>query len=199
MREISPGEFVRRIKESMDYEDSKFAFFLGAGASISSGIPGAATLVRDWLPRLKNLKTGSEENILEWAEKEFQDYSDDDAAIFYGQVIEELFDTAQKRQREIERLIERKDPAFGYAVLAQLVSHERYGPHCNIVLTTNFDDLVADALYLYTNKKPLVITHDSLVGFVRVTGTRPLVLSSTAMLDSRPRTPFSRPRSSTMR
>jgi hypothetical protein len=53
---------------------------------------------------------------------------------------------------------------------------EECGEHCNIILTTNFDDMVADALYLYTNKKPIVIFHESLAGFVKISDTRPLVI-----------------------
>jgi hypothetical protein len=40
---------------------------------------------------------------------------------------------------------------------------EECGKHCNINLTTNFDGMVADALYLYTNKKHIVIFHESLL------------------------------------
>ena len=82
----------------------------------------------------------------------------------------------EERQREIEHLTEGRDPGFGYAVLAKMMSHQRYGSHCNAVLTVNFDDLIADALYLYTHKKPLVIIHDSLVGFVRSSRKKPLIL-----------------------
>jgi protein O-mannosyl-transferase len=170
-------EFIRRFLASINEEDSRFAFFLGAGCSMSSGIPGAASLVRAWLPRLRRLQTGlDDEDIEQWAESEFTGYDHARAGAFYGAVIEQLFHTPQQRQNEIERLTKGRDPGFGYAVLAQLTSHHDYGPHCNVVLTTNFDDLVADALYLYTNQKPLVITHDSLVGFLRMTRTRPVVL-----------------------
>ena len=41
---------------------------------------------------------------------------------------------------------------------------------------TNFDDMVADALYLYTQKKPLVMVHESLASFVDTGRTRPTVL-----------------------
>jgi len=151
-------------------------FFLGAGCSSSSGIPEGGTLVRRWLPRLKKLKTGDEHDWESWAKEVYPDYNEDRPSLLYGRVIEDLFLTPEERQREIERLTEGKDPGFGYSVLAQLMTHERYGRHCNVVLTVNFDDLIADALYLYTQKKPLVISHDSLVGFVRVTRTRPLVI-----------------------
>ena len=43
-------------------------------------------------------------------------------------------------------------------------------------ITTNFDDLLADALYLFTNSRPLVIQHESLAAFIRPTRTRPLVV-----------------------
>ncbi len=170
-------EFIRRLKNlTKDHEDSKFVFFLGAGCSISSGIPGAAKLVKSWIPRLKKVKTGSEDNFESWIKEVYPEYNEENASLFYGKVIEDLFLTSEERQREIERLTEGKDPGFGYAVLAQLMTHKECGRHCNVVLTVNFDDLIADALYLYTQKKPLVISHESLAGFVRITRTRPLVI-----------------------
>jgi tetratricopeptide (TPR) repeat protein len=169
-------EFVRRFKILLEDPDSRFVFFLGAGCSGSSGIPDAGALVRQWLPRLKVLRTGNDDNLQEWIDEEFPGYRADNASLFYGRVIEDLFLTREERQKEIERLTEGKDPGFGYAVLSQIVSNKTVGRHCNIILTTNFDDMVADALYLYTNKKPLVIAHETLVGFVRISRTRPLVI-----------------------
>lgn len=162
-------EFVRRLKNLLDGTDNRFIFFLGSGCSVSSGIPAAGPLARDWLLRLKKYQTGDEEGFEVWIKDLFPDYNEGDAALFYGRTIEKLFLTSDDRQKEIERLTENKDPGFGYVILAQLLSQERYGKNCNTILTTNFDDLVADALYLYNNKKPLVIVHDSLVSFVKVT------------------------------
>ena len=177
MREIEVEEFVRRLKNLLEEkEDSKFVFFIGAGCSVSSGIPAAGPLIKSWLPRLKRLKTGDERNYEEWAKGKYLNYEEDKAAQFYGRVIEDLFFTVDERQGEIERLTEGKDPGFGYAILAQLMTHPSCGHHCNVILTVNFDDLIADAQYLYTHKKPLVIYHDTLAGFVRVTRTRPLVI-----------------------
>lgn len=177
INEMDAGEFVRRLKHDIeDYEDSKFVFFIGAGCSISSGIPGSKDLVKRWLPRLKKLKTGDENNHVEWAKETFPGYDENSAANLYGTVIEKLFLQSEARQREIEQLIDGIDPGFGYAVLAKLMSNKKYGSHCNAALTVNFDDLIAYALYLYTHKKPLVIAHESLVGFVRSTRKRPLVL-----------------------
>jgi len=176
MNEIGVGEFVRRLKILLENPDSRFSFFLGAGCSVSSGIPAAGTLVRRWLPELEQRETGGQNHHDEWVKEIFPGYDGDNAARFYGEVMKKLFPSGEERQQEIERLVEGKDPGFGYAVLAQLISDPTCGRHCNIVLTTNFDDLVADALYLYTNKKPLVILHESLFSFVRIGRTRPLVL-----------------------
>jgi Tfp pilus assembly protein PilF len=176
MKEMGPEEFIRILKMHMTDYDGKFILFLGAGCSVSSGIPAAGALVKNWLPRLKKIKTGDEGNIEQWIREKFPEYDEKNPGMLYGKIIEELFFTPEVRQREIERIIGGKDPGFGYAVLAQLISHADYGTQCNVILTTNFDDLVADALYLYTNKKPLVISHESLISFVRVTRTNPVII-----------------------
>ena len=46
----------------------------------------------------------------------------------------------------------------------------------NVLLTTNFDDLVADALFLFTQTRPLVIPHETLAPYIRSTRTRPLIV-----------------------
>jgi len=46
MKEIGIQEFVRRIKASIDDQDCRFAFFIGSGCSVSSGVPAAGTLER---------------------------------------------------------------------------------------------------------------------------------------------------------
>ena len=176
MFEISAEEFVRRLKMNAEKPDSRYALFLGSGCSVSSGIPTSKNLVQNWLMKLKELRTGTTENLGEWIKSEFPDYTSENASKYYGSIIEKLFHTSQERQNEVERLTSEKDPGFGYACLAKIISHEKFGRKFNIVLTTNFDDLVADALYLYTNTKPLVIIHESLVGFVRISRTRPLVI-----------------------
>jgi Tfp pilus assembly protein PilF len=178
MRTLNLLPFVRHLKETVvRNSDARFIFFLGAGCSITSNIPGAADLVRrEWLPRLKKRETGFDTGAYEWAKRELEGYSEENSALFYGEVMERLLLNPEERQREIERIVMGRDPAFGYAVLAQLMGHDSFGHNFNVVLTTNFDDLVADALYLYTAKKPLVIHHESLAGFVRVTRTVPLVI-----------------------
>lgn len=178
IKQVGVHEFVRRLKARLQSsKDARFVFFLGAGCSVSSGIKGAADLVREWLPELKRVTTGSSDGWEAWAAANLEDFDPDDLAAVYSEVFEKLFDTPASRQTEIERLVDRaKDPGFGYGVLAQLMVHEPLGRQANIVLTTNFDDLVADALYLYTRRKPLVVVHESLIHYAHLTRTRPMVI-----------------------
>lgn len=173
---MAASEFVRRMKESVDEPDRHYVLWLGAGCSVTSGIPAAGTLVREhWLPRLHRLR-GAKESVEEWAAKALPDYRPDDPAAFYGPLMEVLFvGNAEERQRETERLCDGRVPGFGYAVLAALMS--RMDGALSTVLTTNFDDLVADAMYVFGERRPLVIQHESLVGFARSGRVRrPLVV-----------------------
>jgi protein O-mannosyl-transferase len=172
---MNAGEFARRLRADSELPDKRFAFFLGAGCSISSGIPGTSSLVKDhWLPRLRTFRAPDSSDFDEWIKEEFPEYEPNNPGGSYGAVMEHLFLNAEDRQREIERLCDGKFPGFGYAVLATLIA--KYGGYFNVVITTNFDDLVSDALYLFTRARPLVIGHESLAGYIRPTRTRPLVV-----------------------
>ena len=171
----SAEELARRLRVVSRQQDARYAFFIGAGCSVSSGIPDSATLVgKNWLPRLRDISAPHYKNAEEWAAQRFKGYDPANPAAIYGAVIEELFLQPEERQREIESLCEGCFPGFGYATLAQMMTIE--GGHFNVVLTTNFDDLVPDALYLYTDERPLVIHHESLAGYIRPTRTRPMVV-----------------------
>jgi len=175
LRCISAEEFVKRLRQVAGQHDTHYAFWLGAGCSVSSGIPGAADLVRErWLPRLREVRGGGDTDIDIWAKQSFSKYNPDDPAAAYGPVMEELFIQPEARQREIEELCERRFPGFGYAVLADLLARE--DGLFNVALTTNFDDLIADAMYVFTEARPLVIPDESLASFIRPSRLRPLVV-----------------------
>jgi hypothetical protein len=175
-RQMTSQTFVRRLRVLLSEDDCNLVWFLGAGCSISSGIPGAAGLVRQWLPRLKAQEEGNDSNWEEWAKARFEQFDPDHAALLYGAVIDALFPLPRERQQEVERLTSGRNPSVGYALLAVLIAHEEYGPRANVVLTTNFDDLMADSLYLLTSKKPLVVVHESLAPYARASRSRPLVV-----------------------
>lgn len=72
----------------------------------------------------------------------------------------------------LEKIMERCDPSLGYHTLAKLLTEDNQN---NLVITTNFDSLVEDALFLYTDKKPLVVSHESLADYVDANIQRPII------------------------
>ena len=60
LRTLAAHEFVRRLKETTDTADRRYAFSLGAGCSRSSGIPAAGELVKRWLRRLRDLRRSAQ-------------------------------------------------------------------------------------------------------------------------------------------
>ncbi len=102
-------------------------------------------------------------------------YDLENPAASYGKVMELLFHGNEERQREIEALCQGRFPAFGYGVLAKLMESD--DDAFGAVLTTNSDDLVADAMYLFTGTTPLVIPCELLTGFIRAQRMRPMSLT----------------------
>ena len=85
----------------------------------------------------------------------------------------------------LEQTMEGRNPSIGYYTLAKLLTDDNSkAKHPtddnsnnlnNLVITTNFDSLVEDALFLYTAKKPLVVSHESLVDYISSDVQRPIV------------------------
>ncbi len=87
----------------------------------------------------------------------------------------------EKRYKEIneddgfaylESVMEGKEPSCGYSFLAQILAKTEH----RIVITTNFDSLTEDALFMFTDKKPLVVGHESLSTYIKPLSSRPLVV-----------------------
>lgn len=161
-----------------DNRDNKIVFFIGAGCSISSGVPSAADLTKEWINKLKVIEAGDSLNFDQWisTKERYKNYTDENSSAFYANVINDLFPDEDQRQEEIERIVTENDPGFGYAVLAYLLTNAKFRNNFNKILTTNFDDLIADALYIYTNKKPLVITHESLIDYAKLSSVKPTII-----------------------
>ncbi len=176
MRTISPFEFVRRFHHGLINHDGRYVWFLGAGCSASAGIGDAGRTTLRWLGELKYLETGTAEDVAEWAPGRFAGFDPADPAALYGEVLDALFYTEQEQERELERINAQAEPGFGYATLAQLVTQPDWGERCNTIVTTNFDDLAADALYLYSQRKPQVLTHESFDRRIRISTSRPTIL-----------------------
>ena len=90
--------FVRHFKRMLQQQEGNFAFFLGAGCSISSGIPGARKLVEDWLPQLYEEMASDGESYEAWVEKELPAHESENPAASYAAVMRRLFRQPPQRQ-----------------------------------------------------------------------------------------------------
>ena len=142
----------------------EFALFLGAGCSVTSGITSANGLIAQWKPQYCRSRRVSEAEMEEWLAKQPNAYS----ALF-----EALFDDASQRQQFLVPLIEAGSPGWGYLYLATLIAlKDRF----NVIFTTNFDDLVNDALTEFASYNPVVCAADSQVGTISVMTDRAKVI-----------------------
>ena len=164
---------LARIHNSM--RDRQFAFILGAGASFTSGIPTGRHLAQRWLNDLHLRECVDQRPLYEWIAScgiGKGSLTWDTAADHYPQIFERRFDgDRESGYAELEAAMEGKSPSLGYSLLAEIIQHTRH----KVVVTTNFDNLVADALAMHAHQSPLVVAHESLAGFVRPQLRRPLV------------------------
>jgi tetratricopeptide (TPR) repeat protein len=156
-------QFVRMFKDSvLDKQDIRYCFILGSGASITSGVPSGARLVDWWLTDMyRDAQPGAgEEKLRAWVEQELTGipgFTWDNRASFYGHIYNRRFPDNASGQTWLRRLMENKHSSFGYTVLARILSLTQH----NLVLTTNFDNLVQDALSALSCPNPFIAhSHD---------------------------------------
>ncbi len=164
---------LARIDEMM--KDRQFAFILGAGASFTSGIPTGRDLAQRWLKDLHLRECTDQRSLEQWIAGcgiGGGALSWETAADHYPQVFKRRFaGDSEAGYAELEAAMEGKSPSLGYSLLAEIIQRTRH----KVVVTTNFDNLVADALAMHAHQSPLVVAHESLAGFVRPQLRRPLV------------------------
>lgn len=127
--------------------------FLGAGASITSGIPSAENCVWEWKrqifitknvglePQFRDTSLPSvRERIQQWLDKEGS-YPAAGSAEEYGFYVEQCYPIADDRRAYFEHLRTGVEPFVGYRGLALLAKHDVLKE----VWTTNFDSLGAQA------------------------------------------------------
>lgn len=157
----------------------KFCFILGSGASVESGIPTGINLIKRWMKELseypgfdevcrneafinknsdKKLKHDFKTEILpKWEKGETL------GSEYYSDIYSlRFFPNSKYGYYYFKKNFPKAVPSFGYQVLVQILAD---GEVSDLVITTNFDSLVEDAMLVYTDKKPLVIDHESLAGY----------------------------------
>ena len=196
---LSAKKFIQVFKESTE-NNQRFCFILGSGASVESGIPSGGILEMDWMDCLMGKRSDrgtppmdpeESESIAEellnkgdishqfgeikanWEEakeKGFRSMSSE----FYFDLFKLRFHPVQQNgYRYLESLMQKVEPSPGYRALALLLTE---GHQHNLVITTNFDNLVEDALFLHTEWRPLVISHEALAEYIQFNTKRPIIV-----------------------
>jgi len=168
---ITQKSLIRIFKGAKENKSSetRFCFLLGAGASISSGIPMGGQLAKRWY---EVLQEDLEPEELEVWKKEVG-FDEKRIAEFYTDLYQKRFEPSpEDRYNEFTTLMENKEPGIGYVILAQVLAKE---PH-NFVITTNFDYLVEDAVRMYTSQKPFSAGHETLAPFISSRTKRPTII-----------------------
>ena len=179
-QEIHTSGFLDRVKALTDRSlDSSLVFVLGSGASRQSGIKTGDEMVADWLEMLRaedpdqDLDNTEQGHWATAARLEIPGFDPTAPAASYSQVFARTY---RGRGGEgfdyLEAEVAGREPSFGYSVLAQILADTRH----KIVVTTNFDDLVAEALGIYTTATPVICGHESLAGFIRHHPVRPQIV-----------------------
>lgn len=159
--EVRPQKHLLNILKTTN--NPNFTLFLGAGASVTSGVRHAGNLIDEWRHTYSDMYP--EKNI----EKEHWYQT----ATEYSELFELLYDQPSQRREFIESCVKDALPSWGYIYLSNLLKHNVF----NTVFTTNFDDLINEACYSFsTDLKPLVSAHDSSISSVRLTSPRPKII-----------------------
>ncbi|QUI88908.1 tetratricopeptide repeat protein [Porphyromonas gingivalis] len=167
---ITSRQLVRMLKDaSGESKGTKFCFLIGAGASMSSGIPSGADLARKWIQEIE--EDCGKDDFAKWKNK--VGISEDNVGEFYPQIYEKRFGHIPESGYDcIRHYMEGKEPSLGYLILANIMVREKH----NVVITTNFDNLLEDAIRTYTKEKPFIAGHEALADYVPKRSDRPIIL-----------------------
>jgi len=192
-------EFLQIFHDTDEVADNRaFCFIIGSGASITAGIPTGKSLVDRWIVEMHDADDSCEKRISpshatietfadalqEWDKKRLKAWSEkrfahlpgftfDGRAAFYGQIYQARFAKEPSLgQLFLRKLIHRKPPSIGFHLLARILNNTRH----KVVITTNFDHLVEDAIAITENEAVQSYGHDKLAGFLKGRANHPAIV-----------------------
>jgi tetratricopeptide (TPR) repeat protein len=171
----SVTELVRAVRNAPDGE---FTFLIGAGASAPqpAEIPTAEQMIEQFQQEIYNEEDRDIGDIETWA----ADYEPEglDESKRYGYWFSKAYPTAGGRREAIQDFVTKEkqdetvDPPFGQIILASMmddgiISH---------TFTPNFDDLLFDAFYDFSENRPLFIDHNAKARRFNMSGNDPAIV-----------------------
>ena len=125
-------------------------------------------MIGQWRALLFN-RSDSDDSYQEWLpEQNWFEHEDE-----YSILFETVYDQPAQRRVYVEECVKDAHPNWGYVYLTNLLANRFF----DVIFTTNFDDLINEACYLYSEGlRPIVAAHDSAIQGVRVTSGRPKII-----------------------
>ena len=163
MRKIDRDTFLRSFKV---LSNQSFDLFLGSGASVNSGIPSGGDLVwhfkREILSSKKiingkkftDLKIEANKQIIQ---NYFDQRGDNNIVNHYSHYFKECYPDSLVRKEFLSDLVRDKKPSIGFLCLSALVERQKF----NVVWTTNFDDLIENAITALNYKSCQIVSPDN--------------------------------------
>ena len=125
-------------------------------------------MIQEWR-RLLFDRSGDDTGYQEWLAGQNWFKHEDEYSILF----ETIYDQPSQRRVYVEECIKDAHPSWGYVYLTNLLSNRFF----DVAFTTNFDDLINEACYLYSDGlRPMVAAHDSAIQGIRVTSGRPKII-----------------------
>ena len=145
-----------------------FALLLGSGASVTSGVKTAEEMILDWR-QLLHRQSNTRDSYPDWIRRQNWFANEDE----YSLLFEEVYDQPAQRRVFVEECVRHAHAGLGYVYLADLLANRFF----DVVFTTNFDDLLNEACYLYSDSlRPIVAAHDSAIQSIRISSERPKII-----------------------
>lgn len=154
-----------------------YTLLLGAGCSITSGIRSGAELSNIWRKELYSNEAKTKTDATASIEEQ-RNYLKQHCSAWYDPtreyscLFERKFDLQRQRRMFVEAEVSDQKPSIGYAYLTALVQSNYFGT----IFTTNFDDLINEAFYSYSDERPIVCAHDSSINSITITSRRPKII-----------------------
>lgn len=161
-RLLKTKEVLLKVK---DAGPNRFLLFLGAGASKSSGAPLASEMIEEFQRRLYDIEVEEPGNVsyADWCARQEWHNKENKYSILFGG-----YGNRTERQAYVERKLKDAFPGWGYLYLANLIAQK----WVTVIFTTNFDDLINDALKIYLSYNAHVCSADSQVDSVKLISDR---------------------------
>lgn len=175
-REYLLPEDLFRFLQNRSAEIPNFSMLLGAGCSVSSGIKSATQLVATWKRELfesynKKNSQNSDDSSIDSFLKEKGKWPENENEL-YSYFFKERYPLETQRINFIENQIDKDNvcPSIGYACLVELANKK----YIDTFFTTNFDDLLNEAFYIYANERhrPIVCSQDSSINSISLASSR---------------------------